>query len=260
VSTNETPAEAEEHAGPPRPTRADFTRLPESIAIIMDGNGRWAEERGLPRFRGHEVGAESVRAVTRECARLGIGELTLYAFSTENWRRPAAEVRLLMELLERYLVEERGEIMQNDIVFRAMGELERLPPSVRREYEKTRDMSAQNGGMVLRLALSYGGRRELLHAARQVARLAVEKGMAAVDALDEDDLRRFLYDPAMRDPDLLIRTAGEKRISNFLLWQASYAELYIADGTWPDFREEALHVAFRDFAARERRFGGLTPA
>ncbi|MBX3467741.1 MAG: di-trans,poly-cis-decaprenylcistransferase [Planctomycetes bacterium] len=241
----------------PTPTRADFARLPEAVAIIMDGNGRWAQERGLPRFKGHEVGAESVRAVTRECARLGIGELTLYAFSTENWRRSEQEVALLMALLERYLVEERREIMDNGIVFRAVGELERLPAAVQREYETTRAMSEGNDGMVLRLALSYGGRRELLHAAQKVARLAVAEGLEAVERLGEDDLRQFLYDPSMRDPDLMIRTAGELRVSNFLLWQASYAELYVADVAWPDFREAALHQALRAYGARERRFGGV---
>lgn len=251
-------------AGPPdapapRPTRADFGRLPAAVAVIMDGNGRWAEERGLPRWKGHEVGAESVRAVTRECARLGLAELTLYAFSTENWRRPDEEVGLLMTLLERYLVEERAEIMDNGIVFRAIGELDRLPASVRAEYERTRELSAGNGGMVLRLALSYGGRRELLHAAQQVARLAVERGLEHALALEEDDLRRFLYDPTMRDPDLLIRTAGELRVSNFLLWQASYAELYVTDTAWPDFREAALHAALRAYGARERRFGRVAP-
>ncbi len=243
----------------PRPSRDDFVRLPQAVAIIMDGNGRWAEERGQPRFKGHEVGAESVRAITRECARLGVGELTLYAFSTENWKRSEQEVALLMQLLERYLVEERPEIMDNGIVFRAIGELERLPASVQREYETTRAMSERNGGMVLRLALSYGGRRELLHAAQKVARLAVAEGLEAVDRLGEDDLRQFLYDPTMRDPDLMIRTAGELRVSNFLLWQASYAELYVADIAWPDFREAALHEAFRAYGARERRFGGTTP-
>lgn len=242
------------------PGPESFPRLPRALAVIMDGNGRWAEERGLPRWRGHEVGAESVRAITRECARLGISELTLYAFSTENWRRPPEEVRLLMELLERYLVGERREIMDNGIVFRAMGELERLPASVRREYEATRDMSAGNGGMVLRLALSYGARRELLHAARGVARLALERGMAAVEALEEDDLRRFLYDPTMLDPDLLIRTAGEMRLSNFLLWQVSYAELHVAEETWPAFREPELHAALRAYAGRVRRFGDVVPA
>jgi len=239
----------------PRPAPEDFARLPAAVAVIMDGNGRWAEERGEPRWRGHEVGAESVRAITRECARLGIRELTLYAFSTENWSRPPEEVAKLMELLERYLVEERVEIMDNSIVFRAIGELDRLPPGVRGELDRTRDMSAGNDGMVLRLALSYGGRRELLRAAQAVARLAVAEGLEAALALEEDDLRRFLYDPTMRDPDLLVRTAGELRVSNFLLWQASYAEIHAADVAWPDFREAALHEALRDYAARDRRFG-----
>lgn len=243
----------------PRPERSDFPNLPDALAIIMDGNGRWAEERGLPRFRGHEVGAESVRAITRECARLGVKELTLYAFSTENWRRPDDEVLLLMRLLERYLVEERREIMDNGIVFRAIGELDKLPSSVRAEYETTRAMSEKNGGMVLRLALSYGARRELLRAAQQVARLAVTDGLDAALALEEDDLRRFLYDPTMRDPDLLVRTAGELRVSNFLLWQISYSELHVAPCAWPEFREEQLHDALRAYGARTRRFGAVLP-
>jgi undecaprenyl diphosphate synthase len=236
-----------------KPPRESFEKLPDSIAIIMDGNGRWAQERGLPRAKGHEVGAESVRSVTRECARLGLKELTLYAFSTENWKRPIEEVGLLMQLLERYLVQERSEIMENGIVFRAIGELDRLPPRVFGEYEKTRDMSAKNGGMVLRLALSYGSRKDILLAAKKIAAL----DPAAIDALGEDDLRRFLYEPAMRDPDLVCRTAGEMRLSNFLLWQASYSELYFSEVCWPDFREAELHKAFRAYGDRVRRFGGL---
>jgi undecaprenyl diphosphate synthase len=236
-----------------KPSRESFEKLPEAIAIIMDGNGRWAQERGLPRAKGHEVGAESVRAVTRECARLGLKELTLYAFSTENWKRPTDEVGLLMQLLERYLIQERSEIMENGIVFRAIGELDRLPSRVYDEYEKTRDMSANNGGMVLRLALSYGSRLELLKAAKKIAALPAGE----VEALGEDDLRKFFYDPSMRDPDLLVRTAGEQRLSNYLLWQASYAELYFTKGLWPDFREPQLHEAFRAYGERVRRFGGL---
>ena len=240
---------------PERPTRADFGHLPRAVAIIMDGNGRWAEAQGLPTLRGHERGAESVRAVTREAARLGIEELTLYAFSTENWRRSQDEVTGLMELLRRYLVEERAEIMENGIRFRAIGELDRLPDEIQAEFATTRDLSAANTGMVLRLALSYGGRRELLRAAQAVARLALEEGLERVMDLEEDDLRRFLYDPDMADPDLLVRTAGEMRVSNFLLWQISYAEFVASDVLWPDFREEALHAALRAYAARERRFG-----
>jgi undecaprenyl diphosphate synthase len=236
-----------------KPSRESFDKLPDAIAIIMDGNGRWAQDRDLPRAKGHEVGAESVRAVTRECARLGLKELTLYAFSTENWKRPVDEVGLLMQLLERYLVQERAEIMENGIVFRAVGELDRLPPRVSDEYEKTRDMSAKNGGMVLRLALSYGSRLELLKAAQKIAALPVDE----IAKLGEDDLRRFFYDSSMRDPDLLVRTAGEQRLSNFFLWQASYSELYFTKTLWPDFREAALHEAFRAYGERVRRFGGL---
>jgi undecaprenyl diphosphate synthase len=236
-----------------KPSRESFDRLPDSVAIIMDGNGRWAEERGLPRAKGHEAGAESVRAITRECARLRLKELTLYAFSTENWKRPIEEVGQLMQLLERYLVQERSEIMENGIVFKAVGELDRLPPRVLAEYEKTRDMSARNEGMILRLALSYGSRLEILKAAQKIAALPAHE----VAALGEDDLRRFLYDPSMRDPDLVVRTAGEQRLSNFLLWQASYAELYWSEVAWPDFREAALHQAFRAYGERVRRFGGL---
>lgn len=232
-----------------------FDPLPRSIAIIMDGNGRWAEARGLPPLRGHEVGAESVRAITRECARLGVEELTLYAFSTENWRRDPAEVAGLLALLDRYAVEERGEIMENGLRFRVIGELDRLPDGTREALETTCAMSAGNAGMVLRLALSYGSRRELLRAAQEVARLAVRDGLDAALNLDEDDLRRFLYDPEMLDPDLVIRTAGELRLSNFLLWQASYAEWYVADARWPDFRAPELHAALRAFASRHRRFG-----
>jgi undecaprenyl diphosphate synthase len=226
------------------------------VAIIMDGNGRWAEERSLPRAKGHEAGAESVRAITREAARLGVEELTLYAFSTENWKRSRLEVAALMKLLQRYLVEERAEIMDNRIRFQAIGDLQRLPRKVLAEYERTRDMSAGNSGMILRLALSYGGRLEILHAAQAVARLAVRDGLDAALALEEDDLRRFLYDPTMRDPDLLIRTAGEMRISNFLLWQVSYSEFHSAPELWPDFREEQLRAAFKVFNQRTRRFGG----
>ena len=222
----------------------------------MDGNGRWAEDQSLPRVQGHERGAESVRAITREAARLGVKELTLYAFSTENWNRSTDEVGALMELLKRFLIDERDEIMGNQIRFRAIGELERLPDDVLEEYRKTRDMSAENTGMVLRLALSYGARRELLRAAQGIARLAVTEGIDAALALEEEDLRRFLYDPSMGDPDLLIRTAGEMRISNFLLWQVSYSELYVTEVLWPEFREPALHAAFSAFAMRKRRFGG----
>jgi len=220
----------------------------------MDGNGRWAEMRGLPRTRGHAEGVESVRAVTRECARIGIGQLTLYAFSEENWRRPRREVRLLMRLLRRFLVGERGEIMDNDIRLTAVGRLDRLPADVRRELDRTAELSADNGGMRLCLALSYGGRQEIVDAVRSI----VADGLAPED-VSEEEIQRHLYQPDMPPVDLMIRTAGEMRLSNFLLWQLSYAELYVAPLCWPDFREEELGRALENYGKRTRKFGGLVP-
>jgi undecaprenyl diphosphate synthase len=245
----------------PEPKKDPLSDIPEakrprSLAIIMDGNGRWAEERGRRRMVGHRVGADSVRAITRECARLGFEELTLYAFSAENWSRPRMEVAFLMKLLKRFLIGERDEIMNNSIRFRAIGQLERLPKDVFAEYERTRDMSADNDGMILRLALSYGSRQEIFEAAKRMAELRSEDPEAYA-ALESDDFRRFLHDPEMRDPDLMIRTSFERRLSNFLLWQLSYAEFYVTKIHWPEFREAQLHEAVRDYAARERRFGGL---
>jgi undecaprenyl diphosphate synthase len=238
------------------PEPFDKNKAPESIAIIMDGNGRWAGERELARAQGHRAGAESVRTITQECARLGVKELTLYAFSTENWRRPEGEIALLMELLKEFLIGERSEIMTNDIVFRAIGQLDRLPPDVLTEYEATRDMSARNQGMILRLALSYGSRLEIFEAAKKLVEVA-KHDPERYQSLESNDFRQFLYDPDMRDPDLLIRTSFERRISNFLLWQISYSEIYITKTHWPDFRVAQLHEALADFAGRERRFGGL---
>jgi undecaprenyl diphosphate synthase len=234
-------------------TASDRT-LPRHVAIIMDGNGRWAEMRGLPRTRGHAEGVESVRAVTRECARIGIGQLTLYAFSEENWRRPRREVRLLMRLLRRFLVGERGEIMDNDIRLTAVGRLDRLPADVRRELDRTAELSADNGGMRLCLALSYGGRQEIVDAVRSI----VADGVAP-DDVSEEEIQRHLYQPDMPPVDLMIRTAGEMRLSNFLLWQLSYAELYVAPLCWPDFREEELGRALENYGKRTRKFGGLVP-
>ena len=235
-----------------------LTAVPGHVAVIMDGNGRWAETRGLSRIRGHEAGAETVREITRECARLGVRELTLYAFSNENWKRPADEIGQLMGLLERYLVGERREIMENRIRFAVIGRTSVLPPGVRAEMDRTIAMSRDNGGMILRLALNYGGRAEIVDAARRFA-AEVAAGRAKPDDLDEEGFARRLYDPGMSEPDLLIRTAGEMRISNFLLWQVSYSEFWVTPVTWPEFRAPDLHEAFRDYARRERRFGGLPP-
>ncbi len=237
-------------------TKLDGVTLPRHVAIIMDGNGRWAERRGLPRRAGHEEGAKSVREITRECARLGIGQLTLYSFSRENWKRPPVEVRFLMMLLKRYLVKERREIMGNRIRFAAIGRLEELPEDVQAEIARLRAMSAGNGGMILCLALNYGGRTEIVDAARSFAR-DVAAGRTRIDDLTEERFARYLYDPRMPDPDLIVRTAGEMRLSNFLLWEASYAELYVTPVCWPEFRKDHLHDALRAYGIRQRRFGGI---
>lgn len=226
--------------------------LPRHVAIIMDGNGRWAEARGLPRVAGHREGSEAVRAVTRAARRVGIEALTLYAFSAENWARPDDEVGALMQLLADFLDSERAEMMANGIRLNAIGELERLPSFVRERLAAARAETAANGGMTLTLALSYGSRQELVHAAR---RAAVAKGAA----LDVEDLEAGLWTAGLPELDLLVRTSGERRISNFLLWQCAYAELVFSDVLWPDFRDAELFAAIADYQGRERRFG-LTAA
>jgi len=230
--------------------------IPRSIGIIMDGNGRWARRFGWERIRGHTAGIDSVRETARSAARLGVEELTLYAFSVENWKRPRREVEFLMKLLRRFAVDERDEIMDNGIRFTTIGRVDELPAATLDELRETERITAANEGLVLRLALNYGGRAELADAAR---RLAEEARAGTLDPADinEDALAARLYDPAMRDVDLVIRTAGEMRVSNFLLWQISYAELVVTDTLWPEFRGEHLFAAIREFAGRERRFGGL---
>jgi undecaprenyl diphosphate synthase len=202
------------------------------------------------------VGSETVRRITTECARLGIERLTLYAFSSENWKRPKREIDFLMRLLRDFVIEERAEIMENNISFKSIGQLERLPEDVRAEIEKTIEMSAGNTGLVLTLALSYGGRAEITDAARRIAR-EVKAGTLSPDDVDEDAIRSRLYDPGMADPDLLIRTGGEMRVSNYLLWQIAYAEFWVTEVCWPDFSVADLHDALTEFIGRERRFGGL---
>jgi undecaprenyl diphosphate synthase len=232
------------------------TAIPGHIAIIMDGNGRWARDQGLRRILGHETGAENVREITRECARLGVGRLTLYAFSAENWKRPQPEIDGLMKLLQGYLVQERREIMDNAIRFTAIGRLRELPEEVLRELKETEAMSAGNKGMVLCLALAYGGRNEIVDAVRRLAR-DVREGRCDPDGIDERAIAERLYDPSSPDPDLLIRTGGDLRVSNFLLWQISYTELWVTQARWPEFHKEHLHQAIRDYAQRDRRFGGI---
>jgi len=231
-------------------------RLPDHVAIIMDGNGRWAQQRGLPRIEGHARGAHSVRATVEECCRLGIGQLTLYCLSSENWKRPQPELDFLMVLLEQYLIEERREILEQNIRFSTIGRRSGLPERVLREIDENIRLSQDNTGMALCLAINYGGRTELIDAVRDVAR-QVCAGTLTLDAVDEAVISNALYTAGMPDPDLLIRTAGEMRVSNFLLWQISYAELWVTERCWPDFDRATLHLALRDYANRERRFGGL---
>jgi len=231
-------------------------KIPASIGIIMDGNGRWARRAGWERVKGHTAGIDSVRETSRECARLGVKELTLYAFSVENWKRPRKEVSYLMRLLRTFAVDERPEIEENAIRFTTIGRVDDMPKPTLDALRETERLSAANEGMTLRLALSYGGRSELADAAKRIAQ-DVEAGRLRSKDVDEAALAARLYDPSMREVDLCIRTAGEMRVSNFLLWQISYAELYVTDVLWPDFRKQHLHAAVREYARRERRFGGL---
>ncbi len=221
--------------------------LPRHVAIIMDGNGRWAERRRLPRVAGHREGAESVREATRTARRIGVRALTLYAFSSENWGRPEPEVVSLMSLLAEFLEGERPEMMQNGIRLNAIGELEKLPAPVQRKLAEVRAETAGNDGMTLTLALSYGGRQEIVAAARKAA--------ARGPALTLGDLEAGLWTAGLPELDLLIRTGGERRISNFLLWQCAYAELVFAEELWPDFRQGQLLAAIADSQGRQRRFG-----
>ena len=230
--------------------------VPQSVAIIMDGNGRWAQQRGLRRSAGHEEGAKRVRPIVTEAAHLGLKALTLYSFSIENWNRPREEIEVLMHLYAEYLRRERPTIITNNCRLRHLGQREGLPQIVLDELDETVHASAGNDGMFLCLALNYGSRAELVDAARDIARQAAD-GRLAPDDIDDAVISRSLYTVDVPDPDLLIRTSGEMRLSNFLLWQLSYAEFYVTDVHWPDFHVEQLHQAMRAYAHRERRFGSL---
>jgi undecaprenyl diphosphate synthase len=223
----------------------------------MDGNGRWAKKRLLNRVKGHEEGTESVRVIVRTCREIGIEVLTLYAFSTENWRRPKYEVKSLMAILKRFLISELNEMLANSIRFNAIGQLDRLPGDVQAVIRDTMAATSHNKGMVLNLALSYGSRDEIVLAVQKAA-ADVQNGLLALDDLTPDLFSEYLYTKGIPDPDLLIRTSGEMRISNFLLWQIAYSEIYITDILWPDFRKEALLEAVRHYRKRERRFGMTT--
>lgn len=231
-------------------------RRPRHVAIIMDGNGRWAEAQGLPRIEGHRRGADTVDRIVTESRRLGLQALTLYSFSSENWKRPAEEVAFLMNLCVDHLQEQRDHLRKNEVRFRRIGRDEGLPEEVLREAAKTEEATRDCTGLTLCLALNYGARAELLDATASIAR-EVRDGILTPEDIDEQCFAQHLYTSGIPDPDLLLRTAGEMRISNFLLWQISYSELVVTDVLWPDFQTEDFHAAIRRFANRDRRFGGL---
>ncbi len=233
-----------------------LVNVPRHIAIIMDGNGRWAKERGWPRIKGHEQGAESVRAVTEACVELGVEFLTVYAFSTENWKRPAAEVAALWALLEHFIDQETPTLMKNGVRLQAIGRLHELPESCQSALQKTIALTAQNPKTTLILALNYSGRTEIIDTVRDLCREAAA-GTLDYQTLTEEMFSQHLYTQRFPDPDLLIRTSGELRLSNFLLWQLSYTEIYVTEKKWPDFSKEDLRDAIREFNKRQRRFGGL---
>jgi undecaprenyl diphosphate synthase len=235
--------------------QVDFARLPVHVAVIMDGNGRWAAQRHLPRVEGHRAGIDAVRDTVETAARLGIQVLTLYAFSVENWKRPASEVGTLMLLLKRYLRSELNTLLTNNIKFRVIGRIDELAPDIQDELRVAMERTAKNSGMLFNIALNYGGRAEIVDAARR----AIEAGVRAED-LDEERFAGFLYTAGQPDPDLLIRTSGEMRVSNYLLWQIAYAEIYVTETLWPDFRRQHLLEAVLAYQKRERRYGGITPS
>jgi undecaprenyl diphosphate synthase len=233
----------------------NFERLPAHVAIIMDGNGRWAAQRHLPRVEGHRAGIDAVRDTVETAARLGIEVLTLYAFSIENWKRPPAEVSTLMLLLKRYLRSELKTLLRNEIRFRVIGRMEDLAPDIQDELNTAIERTSANTGMIFNIALNYGGRAEIVDAARR----AIEAGVRP-DEPAEARFSTFLYTAGQPDPDLLIRTSGEMRVSNYLLWQIAYAEIYVTDTLWPDFRRNHLLEAVLAYQKRERRYGGISPA
>jgi undecaprenyl diphosphate synthase len=232
------------------------SNLPTHIAIIMDGNGRWAKERHLPRVEGHRNGVESVRATVRACGEVGVKYLTLYAFSVENWNRPKDEVDTLMKYLARYLKNEIGELNRNNVKLEVIGQIYRLPEFVQEQLKKTQAALAKNNGLTLVLALSYGGRTEIVEAVRSIAEKA-KQGKLEPAEINEQVISQHLYTRHTPDPDLLIRTSGEMRVSNFLLWQISYSELVVTQTLWPDFRKPQLFAAIEEYARRHRRFGAV---
>jgi undecaprenyl diphosphate synthase len=235
--------------------KLDRSRLPRHIAVIMDGNGRWAQKRHLPRVAGHRAGTKTARTTIETCARLHIEALTLYAFSVENWRRPKAEIEFLMQLLREYIRKEMPLLQKNNVRMRFLGRPEELPPAVQKDTREATEATAGNNGMILSIALNYGGRAEIVDAMN--ALLAERNGHGSAQPVTEDQLARHLYTANLPDPDLLIRTSGEMRVSNFLLWQIAYAEIFVTEILWPDFNRAYLLAALVDFQKRERRYGGI---
>ena len=231
-------------------------KRPRHIAIIMDGNGRWAQQQSLPRIRGHQQGATQVRLVTEQCSRIGIEQLTLYCLSSENWKRPQEELEFLMFLLSQYMIEERQTMVDNNIRLKIIGSRDRIPADVQKEMDISLELTAANTGTTLCLAINYGGRAEIVDAVRRIS-AEVQAGSIDADSINEELVSNRLYTAGMSDPDLLIRTAGEMRISNYLLWQISYSEMWITKKMWPEFCEADLMEAIVDFSKRTRRFGGL---
>ncbi|MBP3955949.1 isoprenyl transferase [Gemmata sp. G18] len=250
ISTTHEPREYARSVG------LDPARLPRHIAIIMDGNGRWAQRQGKERAEGHERGAHSVDVITEECCRLGIGQLTLYCLSSENWKRPKPEIDFLMALLKQYLLAEREKIQEQNIRFTVIGRRSGLPDEVLAEIDENVRLTQHNTGLTLCLAINYGSRAEIVDAVQALAG-RVSRGELRPEEIDEAAISGALYTGGMPDPDLLVRTAGEMRVSNYLLWQISYAELWVTPKFWPEFDASLLHDGLRDFARRERRFGGL---
>src|SRR5437764_422169 len=236
--------------------RIDLKRLPRHVAVIMDGNGRWAKQRNLPRVEGHRAGIAAVREIVETAARLELGVITLYAFSVENWKRPRYEVATLMMLLKEYLRKELKTLMDNNIRFTAIGRVDGLDPSVQRELKYAENETAKNNGLLFQIALNYGGRAEIVDCVNRIMTLLREREMSDC-AIDEDFFAAHLYTANVDDPDLLIRTSGELRVSNFLLWQIAYAEIHVTKVLWPDFRRRNLYEAIIDFQTRDRRYGGV---
>jgi undecaprenyl diphosphate synthase len=233
----------------------DLTRLPRHVAVIMDGNGRWAQKRHLPRIAGHRTGTQSARTTIETCARLKIEALTLYAFSVENWRRPKTEIDFLMQLLREYLRKEMPLIQKNEIRMRFLGRMDELPAGVQKDVREAMEKTAENKGMVLCVALNYGGRAEIVDAMNAI--LEKRNGHESLAKITEEQISRHLYTEGLPDPDLLIRTSGEMRVSNFLLWQIAYAEIFVTETLWPDFNRARLLEALVEYQKRERRYGGI---